>query len=101
MTTRHFTAWMANDTSVLDQPFMDVTVLEDELTGENPEDDGAWSSGGDPQFYAVTTVDAREGDVEDGCKQAEELLEAAGWNLAGKWHAADNAYIVTVERNEG
>jgi hypothetical protein len=101
-TPRHFTAWMANDPSVLDQPFMDVTVLEDEATSYRTEtrEVPEWSSTGKQAFYGVTTVDAREGDAQDGIKQAEELLGAAGWRIAGKWEATDSAYLVTVERGE-
>lgn len=97
-TQRHFTAWMVNDPSALDQPCMDVTVLEDQLIGADPADDGAWitDSSKPTAFYAITTVDAREGDGSDGCSEAEDLMAAAGWRLAGKWEATPNACIVTV-----
>jgi hypothetical protein len=99
MTATHFTAWLVNDTSCLDQPCMDVTVLEDDLIGEDPEDRGAWSSNGNTHFYAVTTVDARDGDDADGVTQAEELLRAAGWRTVGQWDVTTSAYVVTVERD--
>jgi hypothetical protein len=102
MTVRHFTAWLVNDPSALDQACMDVTILEDQLIGANPEDDAAWStdSSKPTALYAVTTVDARDGDAEDGCDEAEDLMREAGWRTVGAWEAVDNAYIVTVERNE-
>lgn len=102
MTARHFTAWLVNDHSALDQPFMDVTILEDELIGADPEDNGAWATDTTKPtaFYAVTKVDARDGDAADGCDQAEDLMSNAGWRMVGTWDAVDNAYIVTVERDE-
>jgi hypothetical protein len=102
MIARHFTAWLVNDHSALDQPNMDIAILEDTLIGADPADDGAWAtdSSKPTAFYAVTTVDARDGDAEDGCSQAEDLMSDAGWRMVGKWEAVDNAYIVTVERDE-
>jgi hypothetical protein len=101
MTTRHFTAWLVNDPSALDQACMDISILEDELIGADPEDDGAWSTDSSKPvaFYAVTTVDAREGDIDDAQDEAEDLMSATGWRTVGKWDAVDNAYIVTVERD--
>lgn len=95
---QHFTAWLVNDSSALDGPCIDVTILPDELIGADSDDERAWSSSGEPVFYAVTTVDAREGDVEDAIDEAERLMDAAGWRTVGKWDAVDNAYTVTVER---
>lgn len=101
MTVTHFTAWLVNDPSALDQSCMDITILEDDLIGANPEDDAAWSTDTSKPtaFYAVTTVDARNGDAQDGCDEAEDLMRAAGWRTVGKWDAVDNAYIVTVEKD--
>ncbi|MET9804674.1 hypothetical protein [Streptomyces sp. NPDC006368] len=100
MTTTHFTAWLVNDTSCLDTPFMDVTVLEDELVGEDPADHAAWTTDGDKPiaFHALTTVDARDGDINHGIAQAEAAMNVAGWRTVGSWDAVDNAYIATVER---
>ncbi|MFE7759531.1 hypothetical protein [Streptomyces sp. NPDC057429] len=102
MTVRHFTAWLVNAPSALDQAHMDVTVLEDKLIGGDSDDDGSWgtNSSKPTAFYAITTVDAREGDAKDGCDQAEELMGDAGWHVVGTWEAVDNAYIVTVHRDE-
>jgi hypothetical protein len=101
MTVQHFTAWLVNAPSALDQPCMDVTILEDQLIGANPEDEGAWSTDTSKPtaFYAVTSIDARDGDAEDGCDEAEDLMREAGWRTVGNWEAVDNAYIVTVERD--
>lgn len=98
-TPTHFTAWLVNDPSALDQPFMDITILEDQLIGGDSDDDGSWGtdSSKPTAFYAVTKVDARDGDAEDGCDEAETLMSAAGWRTVGNWDAVDNAYIVTVE----
>ena len=98
---RHFTAWMVNAPSALDQGCMDITILEDELIGADPEDDGAWSTDTSKPtaFYTVTTIDARDGDAEDGCDEAEDLMRDTGWRTVGNWEAVDNAYIVTVERD--
>ncbi|MGP4114644.1 hypothetical protein ACTWP5_27510 [Streptomyces sp. 4N509B] len=98
MTTKHFTAWLVNDRSALETDYMDVTVIEDELIGGDPEDETAWASHGDQQFHAVTTVDARDGDAEDGIREAVDLLDDAGWRVVGKWEATPNAYTATVER---
>jgi hypothetical protein len=100
MAIRHFTAWLVNIPSCLDQDFMDLTVLEDELIGD--PDDGNWAtdSSKEPAFYAITTVDALDGDVEDAQREAKELLTAAGWSIVGDWDVTDNAYVVTVERDE-
>ncbi len=105
MTARHFTAWLVNTPSALDQPCMDVTILEDEIIGYTEvfgEQQPSWStdSGKAPAFYAITTVDAQDGDDEDGCTEAEDLMSVAGWRTAGKWEAVDTGYIVTVERVE-
>jgi hypothetical protein len=101
MTVTHFTAWLVNDASCLDQPCMDVTVLEDELLGEDPADHAAWTTDSSKPiaFHAVTTVDARDGDDADGVTQAEELLRAAGWRTVGQWDVTTSAYVVTVERD--
>lgn len=101
MNTRHFTAWLVNDRSCLDQDCMDLTILEDKLTGADPENDDHWScdSSKERAFYAVTTVSARDGDIEDAIDQAEDLMREAGWRTVGKWDACPNSYIVTVERD--
>lgn len=98
----HFTAWLVNDPSCLDQDCMDVTVLEDELISEGPNGEireADWASNGPQVFYAVTTVNAREGDAQDGTDEAKDLLSEAGWTVTGKWAPTDNAYTVTVERD--
>lgn len=104
MTTTHFTAWLVNDASALETDCCDITVIEDEAISYHVADDGTetpvWGSTGDPLFHAVTTVDAKTGDIEDAIKEAEALMADAGWTTAGGWEAVDNAYIVTVERAE-
>lgn len=94
----HFTAWLTTDTSCLDQACADVVVLRDELRGE-PDDPNAWSSTGDPLFTATTTVDAKDGDQADAMREAEELLQAAGWELDGKWEPVTTGATVTVTRS--
>jgi hypothetical protein len=100
MSTRHYTAWLVNDTSCLDQACMDLTVLEDELIGGDPEKRGDWSTDAskDRAFYGVTAVDAEEGDIQKATEEAEDMLREAGWRMTDKWEAVTNAYIVTVER---
>jgi hypothetical protein len=101
MEQTHFTAWLVNDTSCLDQDCMDITVLQDVLIGGDPDDDGNWATDtGKPQaFYAVTTVNAQDGDAKDGVDQAELLMGQAGWRLTGQWGAVPNAYIATVKKH--
>lgn len=98
--TTHFTAWLVNDASALDTDFMDVTILEDQLIGGDPEDDRSWScdSSKPTAFQAVTEVNAKDGDVKDAISQAEDLMAEAGWSTVGNWEAVDNAYVVTVEQ---
>lgn len=102
-TRTHFTAWMVNDTSCLETGCMDITVLEDQFDGADPGKDSDWITDASkpPAFHAVTTVDAREGDAQDGCDQADALMREAGWERAGGWDVVDNAYIATVRRVDG
>jgi len=99
-TITHFTAWLVNDASALETGCMDITILQDELIGEDPADERNWScdAGKPAPFHAVTTVDATDGDVDDAITEAKDLMEQAGWSITGSWDAVDNAYIVTVER---
>jgi len=105
MATTHFTAWLVNAPSDLDGDFIDVTVLEDKAVSYDVDEDGnetpAWGtdSSKPTAFYAVTTVDAKNGDVRDAIDEAEELMAAAGWSVTGTWDTVPNAYIVTVERD--
>ncbi|GAA3267602.1 hypothetical protein [Streptomyces lavendulae] len=98
MTATHFTAWLATDRSVLMTDNIDIAVIEDELSGGNPDNDSDWTSSGSMLFHAETTVDAGEGDVADAISEAVALMSAAGWEVDGMWEATDNAYYVTVTR---
>lgn len=100
MTTTHYTVWMTSDPHCLDQGCMDVTILEDQLIGGEPEDEGAWAtdSSKESPFHAVTTVDAREGDWVDAVDEAEDLLRDAGWRVTSSWDSTDHAHTATVER---
>jgi len=120
MTERHYTAWVANDPSVLMGEGMDVTIIEDvavnyreKVVSEEYDPDSGkitretvevpvWESQGGQMFYAETNVAARTedgspGNVEDGIREAEVLLEKAGWKVVGGWEATDTAYVATVE----
>lgn len=105
-TAAHFTAWLVNDTSALDQPNCDLTVLGDEISGYQPGEDGedtetpVWTSTGNNVYYGITSVSATDGDIDDAIRDAENLLAAAGWTTAGRWEAVDNAYLITVERTD-
>lgn len=98
--TTHYTAWLTNVASCLDQPNIDLTVLQDKLTGADPTQDGDWSTDPDrPQaLYAVTSVPAEDGDIDDAIKEAENLLVASGWTTIGAWDVCDSSYFITVER---
>ncbi|MBB1253065.1 hypothetical protein H3146_06735 [Streptomyces sp. OF3] len=100
MTARHFTAWLVNDPSCLDTAACDVTVLEDQLIGGDPDSDDDWSTDSSKPiaFHATTTIDARDGDIDQAISEAEQLMDEAGWKTAGDWKPVPNAYIVTVER---
>lgn len=99
-TITHFTAWLVNDTSCLDQGCMDVTILQDKLIGGDPANERDWACDASVPalFYAVTTVNAQDGDIDDAITESKDLMENAGWRIVGDWDAVDNAYIVTVER---
>lgn len=99
MTVTHFTAWLANDPSALETDCVDISIIEDELIGGDPENDSDWASQGGVKFHAVTSVNAEDGDIDDAQTEAEALMDAAGWRIVGNWDATDNAYIVTVERD--
>lgn len=98
-TTTHFTAWLTNDPSCLDQPCIDLTVLEDEpIDDADGKIEWVTDSSKDPEFYAVTTVEATADDIDDAFKQAEQLLDDAGWRIVGHWDVNTTSYTVTVER---
>jgi hypothetical protein len=96
---RHFTAWLVNDPGSLDQGNCDVTIQEDECLGD-PDDPNTWvtDTTKDQAFYAVTSVDAKNGEAGEACREAETLMGAAGWRKVGDWEGVPNAYIVTVTR---
>lgn len=94
----HYTAWLTNNPAALDQPNMDIAVLEDDLVGDPDDGDTAWvCMGNDPVFYAVTdmSVDDYTGDP---CARAANILCAAGWSRVGEWTSVDTGYIATVTR---
>ncbi|KIF07514.1 hypothetical protein PL81_01505 [Streptomyces sp. RSD-27] len=99
MTVTHFTAWLVNDASALDTACIDITIIEDELIGGDPENERDWASNGQVKFHAVTSIKAKDGDISDAQTEAEHLMDSAGWRIVGDWDATDNAYIVTVERD--
>lgn len=101
MTTTHFTAWLVNDTSCLDQDNCDITILQDQLIAGDPEDDHNWATDASKPtaFHAITSVNAKNGDIDAALDEARTLMAAAGWQLVGGWEAADNAYTVTVEKD--
>lgn len=92
-TAAHYTAWITTDRSALDGDCMDLEVVQDELLGDDPTDESARF-----RFYAVTSVDARDGDIDDAIREAEELLRDAGWRVVGEWNATPGAYTATVAR---
>ncbi|MCB5181510.1 hypothetical protein [Streptomyces antimicrobicus] len=101
MERTHYTAWLANDPSCLEQSCMDVTVLEDRLIGGDPDDPDDWTADTSrpTAFYAVTTVDARDGQGADGIAEAEALMRAAGWRVVSDWETTPHALTATVERH--
>lgn len=97
---RHFTAWLVNISSCLDQPNCDLTVIEDELIGEDPENHDAWFSTTEHPFYGITDVPAEDGDIDLAKEQSETMLSVRGWRTVGDWRATENAYIIVVQREE-
>lgn len=116
----HYTAWVTNDPSCLLNGFMDVTVLEDEavsyreqvISEEHDPESGeivketeevpVWESRGEQKFYAETSVAARDedgnpGNAADGIREAESLMEKAGWKVVGEWEATPTSYMAPVE----
>lgn len=101
MTTQtHFTAWLVNDSSCLDQENCDLTVLQDTLISGDPESAGSWGTDSSkPQaFYGVTSVSAKDSDIDAALVEAEVMLRDAGWRTVGAWDVVPNAYTITVER---
>lgn len=104
MNLQHFTAWLTIDAGCLDQSNADVMILEDmAITASGPdgtiqEGDWACDAGKSRVFYAITSQDAKEGDMDKAMEEAESLMSQAGWSTVGKWQAADNAYTITVEQ---
>lgn len=102
----HFTAWLTTDRSCLEGDYCDVTVLADKQMGYESDRNGfetdtpVWTSVGDPLFHAVTTARHDADTDEDATKQAQKLLESAGWRLAGDWDAVTTGCTVTVERDD-
>lgn len=97
--TDHFTAWLTNDVSALETDYMDITVLRDELISGDPDDPRAWAATTEQAFYAVTTVNAKDGDIDAAQSEAKELLANGGWRIVGDWDATPNAYTATVARD--
>ncbi|MGW5353385.1 hypothetical protein ACWERV_23100 [Streptomyces sp. NPDC004031] len=104
----HFTAWITKDPQFLETDRMDVLIMEDTVMVPQTTPDGRriqiWETDGNMVFYAVTSVDAREGDVYDAMKEAELLMQQAGWRTVGPWGLVpeapnDHEYIATVEPN--
>ncbi|NUP24161.1 MAG: hypothetical protein HOZ81_50515 [Streptomyces sp.] len=101
----HFTAWLVNDRTCLDQDNCDITVLADDITTDYGPDDSeaektVYSSTGEPLFYAVTGVSARDGDGDAAIREAEELLADSGWRITGSWEAVGTGGVVEVELAE-
>jgi len=100
MSRMHFTAWLVNIPSALDQANMDITISQDQLVGANPDNDSDWTTDTSKPtpFYAVTHVNATTGDITEGIKEAEALMQQDGWKTTSNWQAVTNAYTATVER---
>ncbi len=99
MPPRHYAAWITTDSTCLDQPNVDVVVLEDVLISEPDDDEGSWSSTGTQWFHGITGVNAKDGDHGDACREALALLENAGWRTQSlaDGEGVDTGYTVTVE----
>jgi hypothetical protein len=100
MSTTHFTAWVTSAPDCLDGDNCDVTVLPDEANTyyDGDEETVSWESTGTDVFQAATSVDARDGDIDQAIREAKELLENAGWRVTGTWAAVDTGYVAEVER---
>lgn len=102
-TTRtHFTAWLTTDPKLGLSEFAEVDVLEDDLIGEDADDDANWTTkpGGNAPLSAPTTVHKDDHDDTAAQNSARDMLETAGWRLAGDWQQTDHGYIATVERDQ-
>lgn len=81
-----YSAWLTTTTDCLDGDLIDVSVLHD-------------TAGGDPLFYATTTVTV-DGDHDDAQSEAEDLLTRAGWWPRGTWEPQSSGYTIAVERTD-
>ncbi len=102
-TDQHYTAWLTTDATMVTNDTMDVVVLADEEQESGRYDDAGepildWFSTGDPLFHADTSTNVRDGDHEDGQRDAVQLLEDAGWVVRGDWKPVASGYVATVER---
>lgn len=99
-TAEHFTAWVTTDTTVLPGENIDVSVLEDELTGYKGDDEEfpMYESVGEPVFYFETDVNARAGQPDDMLRQIANTLRESGWTVVSRWDGVATGYIATVER---
>lgn len=96
--TEHYTAWITSAPSCTEGPYIDVTVLQDELI-RYPDGSSAWLSTGDPLFHAVTSF---LHDELDACLPwVRANLGALGWTPVGPEKAVPTGYTVTVERTLG
>lgn len=99
--TRHFTAWLTTDPSALTGGTVDVSILEDTLTGEDPADDTSWSCDGskEPVFFSLTGTDTLAGNHQTAQDQADQLMRESGWTRMSDWIAVDCGYLATVEQD--
>lgn len=81
----------------------DVSVIERAIVGYRDDEDGeetpVYGLGDRVVGYWETTipVDADDADTR-AIAAAEQLLEAAGWEVVGAWEYADNAVYAVVAR---
>lgn len=98
-TTKHYTAWLTNVRSALDQPNMDITILEDEAIGDPENGDGTWAcAGGEAVYYTVTDM-AADDYWGDCTAVATNILRHAGWDTTDEWTSNDTGYAVSVSPN--
>lgn len=87
MAERHFTARLTTDANRRPTDHIYVVVQEGETAADNLE-----------RFSADTTVLVGSYDLDRALSEAKQLLNNAGWRLAGTWIAVDSGYVVAVER---
>lgn len=86
------TAWVAFDRMMLDTNMVAVVVLEHDQFGDRTSTL--------PLFRGRTNVRYDAGEHEEAIRQAVDLLNEAGWRIAGPWKYTDTGCVAAVAKHD-